>query len=203
MKASSSHAIVLRRTKYSEADYIVAVLLQSGSQLSLMARGAAKSKKRFGGGVLEPTHLLEIDYQESDSDRLSILNEARVVENFEGLRTDYDRLQAGLELIDTILKVSQVGDMNSSNLFVLTKSALSSLEKVKNLELFKIHFVLKFLRSQGVLEIEPWMHIYLKKSVLEMDQDFSFEVIPKHEFFKHLDWSNNTLNQYLKMADPR
>lgn len=203
MKPSSSHAIVLRRTKYSEADFIITVLLQTGSQLGLIARGAAKSKKRFGGGVLEPTHLLEIDYQDPENERLCNLTEARVIQSFEGLRKDYDRLQVALELIDTILKVSQVGDMNSSNLFVLTKSALASLESVKNLDLFKIHFALKFLRSQGVLETEPWMQVYLKKSVLDMDQEFSYEFVPKNEFYRHLDWARVTLQQYLKMADTR
>ena len=56
-------AIVLRRLKHGEADLIVHCLNEQGTKVSLFAKSAIKSRKRFGGGVLEPTHLIYICYK--------------------------------------------------------------------------------------------------------------------------------------------
>ncbi len=50
--------IILRTIKYSEADLIVHGLNTEGARINFMAKSALKSRKRFGGGVLEPTHYM-------------------------------------------------------------------------------------------------------------------------------------------------
>ena len=44
-------AIVLRVTDYGEADRIVTLLTESHGKVSALARGAKKSRKRFGAAL--------------------------------------------------------------------------------------------------------------------------------------------------------
>lgn len=157
-----TRAIVLKKVKYSESDLIVQLLIPEGGALSLMARGAQKSRKRFGGGVLEPCHHIEIQYQKSNRvDGLGILSEAHVIEDFQGLRTDYDRIELALWILDAVGKVSQEGDTQSAALFNLLGHGLKNLASVPDIKKFQVHFSLRFLHQQGVLDLEPWMKPWL------------------------------------------
>lgn len=46
---------------------------------------------------MEPTHLIEAIYQNPKQEEgLRLLKEAKLIEGFEALRTDYDRLETAL-----------------------------------------------------------------------------------------------------------
>ena len=53
---------ILKVVKYGEADLLVFGLNSMGAKVPLFAKAALKSKKRFGGGVLESTHYIEATY---------------------------------------------------------------------------------------------------------------------------------------------
>ncbi len=57
--------IVLKKTVYRDADLIIRGLNSQGAKLSFIAPAALKSRRRFGGGVLEPTNFIEVVYQVS------------------------------------------------------------------------------------------------------------------------------------------
>jgi DNA repair protein RecO (recombination protein O) len=192
-----SKIFVLRKHKYREADLIVHGLTTEGGKISLLARGALRSKKRFGGGILEPTHFIEIQYKDTgEQDRLRTLQDAILLNDFPGLRTNYDRLMAALSILETVSHVSQEGDDGSVTLFNLMGNALKTLEKVENFEQFKLHFFLKFLHQQGVLEVEGWMTPYLQRPISESSQ------IPEAAFSSQLSsWLQTKLAGYLRYAD--
>ena len=105
-------AILLKTTRYRDADLIVEALTAGGERLSLLARAALKSRKRFGGGVLEPTHYVQLHFDRApgeDSERLHTLKEAQLLHDFSGLRADYDRLQLALYLVRVVGQVSRHG----------------------------------------------------------------------------------------------
>lgn len=56
-------ALVLRKIEYADSDLIVQVLTDSLGQLSVMARAARASKRRFAGGI-EPFHGLRFHLDE-------------------------------------------------------------------------------------------------------------------------------------------
>ncbi len=201
MKKLKEKALILKCTKYGEADLIVKALTQSGSQISLLARAALKSKKRFGGGVLEPTHFVELSYSEKahgNSDRLGTLDEASLIDGFEELRKNYDCLEQALYIVECISKVSQENDMHSVELFNLVGNALRSLSKLspaeKIYERFQLHFCLKLLFQQGVLEPEGWMQSYLKVPLAD-HQALSQFPDPQMDF--HRMWAENKVREYL------
>lgn len=191
-----NRGIVLKKTKYSESDLIIQMIFSNGEKMSLLARSALKSKKRFGGGVLDPLHFIEVAYSETSADRMAVLNEALLIEDFPGLRSDYDRMEAALFCLSSISRVSQEGDEHSPALFNLLGHALHSLERVQNLSLFKSAFGLKLLYQQGVLEFEPWMSDYLKSSIQnlpEEEKNLELKAI-------HGQWIQNQIAHYLATA---
>ncbi len=152
---------VMRLHKYSDADLIVHCLTSKGAKLSLFARSALKSKKRFGGGVFEPTHYIEVLYQKRGgtesglgASALHSVSEANIIKDFAKLRSDYPRLQLGLHFVHLVDQIMREGDEHSSAIFDLLGNALSSLETSTDLEKLKLHFEVKLLSNQGVLPIE-------------------------------------------------
>lgn len=194
----NSKIIILRKIKYGESDLIIHGLTSSGQKLSLIARGALKSKKRFGGGVLEPTHYLQIEYKKSQNENgLSVLEEAQIIRDFHLIRTDYDKIQLALKFLEIISKVAQEGDENSQGIFNLLGHSLSSLENVKNLQLMEMQFFLKLLHQQGVLVLEDWMKPFLQFKIDQSDQIQT----DLNEFPLRLKYIQYQLEQYLKTAE--
>ncbi len=71
-------ACVLRRTAYGESDLIIGLFTEALGQVSVLARSARRSQKRFGGN-LEPLHTLAVELDEADGSQLLYLREAQVV----------------------------------------------------------------------------------------------------------------------------
>lgn len=152
--------IIVRKHKISEADLIIHGLLADGSRLHAIARGALKSRKRFGGGILEPTHYIEGLIKPSRTpDGLAVLEDAKLLEGFTGLRSDYERLDLALRLVNSIDRSSPGGEL--AGVFNLLGHALKALAAGEPVARIEIQFTLKFLKLHGVLESEPWMSSYL------------------------------------------
>ncbi len=163
--------IILRKIKYSEADLILHALSPKGEKQSFIARGALRSKKRFGGGILEPTHFVSFIYKLSSSEgRMHVLQEATLINDFPGIRKDYDHLELALHIVECVSKVSQEGDHNSEFLFNLLGHTLKAIETAEEPLVLKMHFYLKFLFQQGVVSAEQWMSPFLKANLSETNQ---------------------------------
>ncbi len=174
---SEGHFLILKKVKYSEADLIIHALSQSGEKMSFIARGALRSKRRFGGGVLEPTHHVKLTYNVSNKTEMHTIKEAQLLQGFELIRNDYDKLEFALTALNCVSQVSMEGDSNSSTMYNLLGHLLKRLEAVNDpteLHLLKVQFYLKFLLQQGVLEVEDWMKPFLKLAVQDTE---SFETL--------------------------
>ena len=161
MKATK--LILLRKVKYGEADLILSGITCEGSKLSFVARSAVKSRKRFGGGVLEPTHYVRATYKESRSESgLNSLSEASLLESFAGLKKDFSRIEMGLKMVRMIDRLSQDGDQDLKNLFDLLGNSLKAAETSQNLEKLQIHFEVKLMTYLGILpqwsEVRPFLN---------------------------------------------
>lgn len=162
--------LVLKTFKHGESDLIVHGLNPLGARMGFFAKGAMKSRKRFAGGILEPTHYIEVTYKEgssNDGDPLHTLLEANLIKEFPGLRTNYDRLEAGLYMLRLVHKLSQQGVVDSPETFNLLGNALSATETSSSLHNLKLQFELKLLSAQGVLpgdeSFTPWLRAPLSQ----------------------------------------
>jgi DNA repair protein RecO (recombination protein O) len=159
--------IILRKIKFSEADLVIHAISQRGEKMGFMARSALKSKKRFGGGILELINFVEFDYAPAkNSQGLHSLNEASLVRDFALLKKDYDKIEFALEVLELISKVIQEGDEESQKLFQIVGHLFHHLDQPPsrddNWQNLRMQFYLKFLMQQGVLAQEPWMAPYLR-----------------------------------------
>jgi DNA repair protein RecO (recombination protein O) len=188
--------IVLRTIKHGEADLILHALNKRGSRMAFFAKGGAKSKKRFGGGVLEPTHYVEVSYKEKPDvteNPLHTLLEAQLIQGFEKLRVDYDRLQAALYFLNVTSKLAQEGTIDSGELFNLLGNALKVAESTNDIQKLKLHFEIKLLGHQGVLPPLPGAEEWMRKPLRE---HFDFDA--SREEWRQLQWAvHHSLESYL------
>lgn len=198
MESVSGKFIILRAIKYSEADLIIHALSVNGAKHSFLARSALKSKKRFGGGVLEPSHFVQLTYKPvKEFNQMATLLEAQIDYDFKGIRQSYDKLELALHVLDCIGKVSQEGDVHSEFLFNLTGNTLKAIEVTDDVMILKMHFYLKLLYQQGVISAEPWMAPFLKSNLQE-----SNELKDQQDTVEEYLASIETLvSQYVRTAD--
>ena len=201
MNEKQDQFIILRKIKYGESDLILHALSSAGSKYSFIARGALKSKKRFGGGILEPSHYVTLTYKDQKEDgKLRILHEAILLDDFKALRTDFDKLDFALFALNCASVVSQEGDMHSDFLFNLLGHTLRTTGTSINLPALKLHFCLKFLYQQGVISIEPWMTAFLKFNIGEQSELLKTENLSA-QVESYLDSMESLVLQYIKTAD--
>lgn len=161
----SGKGFVLRAFKHAESDLIVHTLSSEGRKLKLFARSALKSRKRFGGGVLEPTHYISFQCREGTEEKLGQLVEANLLEGFEALRQSYDKVQLALHFVGLIDRLGLEGAQDGRPLFDLLGNALTGLCVARDLVALRTQFELKLLHCQGVLPTIEGAEELLKRSI--------------------------------------
>lgn len=163
--------IILRTIKWSEADLMVHTLNGRGGRMNFIARSALKSRKRFGGGILEPTHYILANYKPSsardDEAPLHHLNDAELIKGFDGLRDNFERLEAALAMVGLMEKVAQPGIEDSPEIFDLLGNALFAAEQSSRPAVLRIHFETKLLYLLGVLPPQTWTAEFLRRPLKE------------------------------------
>ena len=157
--------IVLKKQAFSESDLIIRGLNKQGAQISFIAKGALKSKKRFTGGILDPGSYIELEYRASQKP-LKNIQRAWFLEDFLKLRSSYQRLELAIYFLNITLQVSKEGE-NCEELFYLLGNALKQAETSQHLVALKIFFQTKVLFLQGVLSQELSVPFILKKPLKE------------------------------------
>ena len=194
MPLHKDKVIVLKQSRFSEADLIVRALNQNGSLMSFIAKGAVKSRRRFTGGVLEPGHFIGVEYKHSRSSSLHFLCQAWFLKRFEIIRKNYDRLQLALHFLSLVEKIGQEGVEDSPELFNLLGNGLKALEASNHLSALQFTFEFRLLLSQGVLPEE-----LQNQQIL-----FDITILEHEKLSKHMDsikkWSSElqtAVNHYV------
>ncbi len=142
-----TEAIVLRRTKYGETDRILNLITPEG-RLSLIAKGVRKEKSKLAGGV-EMFCVSEITahYRHDAADGLGILTSARLKVFFSNILNDLERLELASEIIKKVARLSD--QIDSPELYTLTKSCLLALHQNQDQKLIKTWYLLNLGRISG------------------------------------------------------
>lgn len=171
-----SQGLILKKLIFKDSDLILKVLLCTGDKISLIAKAALKSQRRFGGGILDPLNYVEIIFKDTPSKELLFLNEAHLLYDFKGLRKDYERLRLALYFLNILIQ-TELSKLDAA-VFNLAFHSLKSLEKTKHPSILRLQFEIKFLRLQGVLENSPQFSPFLKTSLYKaefLNQKINFE----------------------------
>ena len=126
MPVYSTPAILLRRLDYGDFDLILTFLTLERGKISLIAKSAKKSTKRFAG-ILELFSLMEIVGSAGKGRGLPVLQEAVLISPFSTIRSDIRKTAYAsywCELLNHWIEENQ----KQASLYYLLKHALSQLD---------------------------------------------------------------------------
>jgi DNA repair protein RecO (recombination protein O) len=118
-------ALVLRKTPYRDHDLIVDLLTESAGRMAVLARGARRSRKRFGGALEIGTGL---DVQLTRSNRGPVsLGSCDVRRALNQTRTDLDRIAHLSYVLEIARLTSREGEADPAH-FGMVDGYLAALE---------------------------------------------------------------------------
>ena len=124
MPTYKAKGIVLNSFKLGEADKIVILFAGSCGKIRAVAKGARKTKSKFGG-TLEPFTVADLLLYEGRS--LDIIQQTDIIMSFKEIRSDLEKVKYGSVMLELIDKVAQEGE-ESHDVFSLLLAALQCLK---------------------------------------------------------------------------
>lgn len=152
MNDRKSAALTIGRSDYRETSQIVTFYSREFGKLRTLAKGSKRPKNKFDG----PFDLLtygEIVFIYKPVNRLQILTECKVRDNFAGLRRDYKRIQSAMYLAEFLDQMTEVED-KYPDLFDLSIETLQELaEGSVATNLLMISFSARALKYLGYMPV--------------------------------------------------
>lgn len=149
MPLRESEAIILQSYPLGEADRLVSFLSRSMGRVRGVARGARRSKSRFGS-TLERMSYVRIWFFERETRELVQINQCELIESFVGVFRDYSAgsaLTLFAEIAEAVLPEREPVDAY----FRLTLLAAQYIKREKRIELPLAYFALWTVRLGGWL----------------------------------------------------
>lgn len=152
MQIETIEAINLKVIPYSESSKIVHVYSKEYGKISLLAKGAKRTKTRFSGRLESFSHN---NYTIIKKEGLSLVTEVFTKQSFPNIMKNYEKLQVAYNLIFFVYKIG-IEAVNSDKLFQLLLKELVNLDFEDNFDLNEIlsNFKLKLLQIEGLLPSE-------------------------------------------------
>ncbi len=123
----TARVIVLRKTKLGESDLILTFLLENGSQVRAVAKGARKPTSSFATRL----DLYSIaDVLVATGRNLDIVKEVRLVQSNERLRSDFEYTVGAAPMAELLERITQT-ELEDTQLFALTQTAFECLGRVE------------------------------------------------------------------------
>jgi DNA repair protein RecO (recombination protein O) len=118
-------ALVLRVVDFGESDRIAHLLTPATSRLTVIAKGAKRSKRRFAG-TLDLFQLLDVRIERRRPTSMARLEQARLVDAWTGLRTNPSRFALGCYLVELVDRLAPegAGGREARELFAVVVAAL-------------------------------------------------------------------------------
>ena len=168
--------IILQNTRHLESNLIVKGINIEGDILSFFAPFALKSKKRFLNGVLEPGNYIGAEYRPSSKEGgWHRLQQAWMINKFNHLRKDFNRLNLALYILKILNKTCQEGSSSDPRIFHLLGRTLKILETTDSIDQLKLFFEIRFLFLQGVLPLDLQYKQIFFQSPIEKNHTVNLE----------------------------
>ena len=143
-----THAVVLRRRDFRDADRILTVFTPNYGKLELIAKGVRKTMSRKAGHIELFSHSAMMVAQGRTWD---IVTEVVSVESFPSIRTDLDKISQANYISELIDCFSETDDENQPlwDLLILTLQELDELDPTLNGRLLQHWFEMSLLSLAG------------------------------------------------------
>jgi len=126
MSTELTEAFLLRATPYGEADLVVALLSRRWGRVSALAKGARKSRRRFGG-ALDYFHLLRAEVRPGRAGLGRLLG-VELLCPYARLRESVEAYWTGSHVLEVARLGSREGDADEA-LFRLVEASLTALDR--------------------------------------------------------------------------
>jgi len=120
-----TRAITANAINYGESDLVVTLVTEAEGVAKALAKGAAKSLKRFSG-CFEPFTGIEVSYRPGRGESLGRISSADVLSVRDGIRTDLGRIRAGAVMLELASRITVPPD-DYARAYGLLDSALDEL----------------------------------------------------------------------------
>ncbi|MEJ2233911.1 MAG: DNA repair protein RecO [Syntrophobacterales bacterium] len=147
MAIRRDEAIILRTRDYSESDRLITFFSRNQGQLTGIAKGARRSKKRFVH-TLEPCSHVAVTYMDRRTSGLVRLDASELKNAFTALRSDIARLGYASLSCEIVLHMSPERQANAT-LFALLCQYLEQLELGAEPENISLLFQTRMLHLSG------------------------------------------------------
>lgn len=147
MQSQQTPAIVLRSRDYGEADRIVTFLIPAGGQVTALAKGARKSKRRFLNS-LEPFSLVTLFYTEKLHRDLKRIDSCDLVKSYPRLRQDLNSLAAAACLAELAGEIVGIQE-NVQTVFEVLEYVLSLLDQGLPADSLLCSYLIRLLALSG------------------------------------------------------
>jgi len=141
------NSIVIKKSIYGEADYLVTLFTREIGKVKGIARQAKKSKKRFGGR-LEPFIHLKLDITLNEN-KFNILNDVSLIKPYPSISGSLETFAFGsfvLEHVDLFTYENE----NSEELFDATINIFDQIENNENILPTLLNYQLTLLQVNGI-----------------------------------------------------
>ncbi len=153
----SIQGIVLKRWDYSEKDQIVSFISPDKGKIQGIAKGAKSSRKRFLG-TLDLFCYSEIILRESKNSKLVFIEDAKLLNGFLKIRSDYNSILLASGLLEMVYRFYQEEESSPDGFTIL----LESLLKLEELGAKREIFWSALLKNQKAIGWHPHFHSCLK-----------------------------------------
>jgi DNA repair protein RecO (recombination protein O) len=148
MELTNAQGILIRRIDYGDTDLILTFITQKYGKISVIAKSAKKSVKRFGG-ILELFYMLELIIRPGKGTKPSILQTASLIRPFEKIRTNVIHTAYAsywAELIHLFVE-DKAADDHIYQLFLFVIDQLN--QNIVSADVLHILFQIRFLVISG------------------------------------------------------
>ena len=122
-----TQAIVLRGMDYSETSRIVTLFTREQGKVSVMAKGARRTKSSYGS-TLQPMAYTQVVYYYKPTRTLQMLSESSHVRAFHDLNRRLDKIKIGLRIVELVDALMEEEDPQPA-VFAVTLTALDALDR--------------------------------------------------------------------------
>jgi len=147
MALYKTRAIVIKSMNLSESDRLVTFMTENHGKVKCVAKGARKAKNQFWG-ALEPMSLIHLIYFGREHQSLFRLNHSDIIESFQTIRDDFDKLYTGIYFLDLIDAMILEGHWEPK-VFALLYQVLAALNQQTELEPLRRLFEIRLLSLSG------------------------------------------------------
>ncbi len=147
MALYKTRAVAIKSINLSESDRLITFMTENHGKVKCIAKGARKIKNQFWG-ALEPMSLIHLIYFGKEHQSLFRLNHSDIIESFQAIRDDFDKLYTGVYFLDLIDAVILEGH-REVKVFSLLYQSLAALNQQSELEPLRRLFEIRLLSLAG------------------------------------------------------